>query len=785
MVERHLGSSRVVAADATCAAVSPGASVCFADVKPPSHDAPARVRSACDRGYVGVTGPKRPGRTLAPNRATEGRNDPTPPTPRSGVRDVVIVGGGPAAHRLADSLHARDGGRTLRVTVVGEELHAPYDRVALSTRLADVATDLTLQPTSMWDDGQHAAVTGERVVAIDRGARTATTSGGLVLPWDDLVLATGSSAPVPDLPGRRARPGVPHDRRRRRARRRGPRPRRGATAGRRASSSPAAGCSGSRPPAASRSSARDAAVVHSGGWLMSAQLDEGAGRALGRIIAGAGHRAAPRHPAVGRRSSRTAPWSASTLTNGRHIDADLVVFAIGISPRDELARDARARARPARRRRDRHRLRDVRPERLGDRRGRELRGPLHRARRPRERHGRGRRRPPARRRGRVHERRRRDEAQALGRRRRELRRRARPHRAGARDRLRRPGARPVPEARHDRRRARRCSAASSSATPRPTPSLRPLLGTRAVERARPPTSRPRAWRRRPATSCPTHALVCACNNVTAGTDPRRRHGGEPDGDGCTELGALKACTRAGTQCGSCVPLVKKLLESELTKSGIAVVAGALRALRRSAARSCSSRCGCSSSPRSTRSSRASAPAAAATSASPSSARSSPRQHGSYILDGGRGGLQDTNDRAMANMQKDGTYSVVPRIPARRDHPAEARRDRPGRHRLRPVHEDHGRPAHRPVRRATRPAARDLEAPRRRRVRVRAGLRQGAAQREELRRLDLVPLRRAGLRGDGRAARAALPRAARRRTSSSSASRAAPASAPRRAARTSA
>ncbi len=38
------------------------------------------------------------------------------------------------------------------------------------------------------------------------------------------------------------------------------------------------------------------------------------------------------------------------------------------------------------------------------------------------------------------------------------------------------------------------------------------------------------------------------------------------------------------------------------------------------------------------------------------------QHQGYILDDGRGTLQDTNDRAMANMQKDGTYSVVPRIP---------------------------------------------------------------------------------------------------------------------------
>src|SRR5215207_10777571 len=92
----------------------------------------------------------------------------TPATP--GVRDVVIVGGGPAAHRLADSLHARDGERTLRVTVVGEEPYLPYDRVALSTRLADAAADLTLQPSSMWEDGHIRLITGERVVAVDSDA---------------------------------------------------------------------------------------------------------------------------------------------------------------------------------------------------------------------------------------------------------------------------------------------------------------------------------------------------------------------------------------------------------------------------------------------------------------------------------------------------------------------------------------------------------------------------------------------------------------------------------------
>ena len=47
------------------------------------------------------------------------RNETTTP------REVVILGGGPAAHRLADALHARDTERTLRVSVLSEEAHLP------------------------------------------------------------------------------------------------------------------------------------------------------------------------------------------------------------------------------------------------------------------------------------------------------------------------------------------------------------------------------------------------------------------------------------------------------------------------------------------------------------------------------------------------------------------------------------------------------------------------------------------------------------------------------------
>ena len=101
----------------------------------------------------------------------------------------------------------------------------------------------------------------------------------------------------------------------------------------------------------------------------------------------------------------------------------------------------------------------------------------------------------------------------------------------------------------------------------------------------------------------------------------------------------------------------------------------------------------------------------------------------------------------------------PTDPRRRDHARGAAGDRAGRPGLRAVHQDHRRAADRHVRRATRAAARHLEATRRGRLRVRSRVRQVAADGEVVRRLDLVPLRRPGLRRHGGGAGAALPRPA--------------------------
>ena len=122
---------------------------------------------------------------------------------------------------------------------------------------------------------------------------------------------------------------------------------------------------------------------------------------------------------------------------------------------------------------------------------------------------------------------------------------------------------------------------------------------------------------------------------------------------------------------------------------------------------------------------------------------------------------------------------------RRDHAGEAHRPGRGRPQVRPLHQDHRGPAHRPLRGAGPPAARDLGRAGRGRLRERPRLRQGGADGQELRRLDLVPVRRAGLGRVRHPGRAALPRASGPRTSSRGPSRGASASAPRPRARTSA
>jgi nitrite reductase (NADH) large subunit len=155
---------------------------------------------------------------------------------------------------------------------------------------------------------------------------------------------------------------------------------------------------------------------------------------------------------------------------------------------------------------------------------------------------------------------------------------------------------------------------------------------------------------------PDTATVCSCNSVTKGaicaavTD-----GGQQD------LAGVKACTKAGTGCGGCMPLVTALLQDQLRKAGVAVtnhlcehfaysrqeLFDVVRVTGLSSFGEALARhgrgLGCE----------ICKPAVASMLASLGSG---------YILDGEQASLQDTNDHFLANLQRDGTYSVVPRVP---------------------------------------------------------------------------------------------------------------------------
>ncbi|GAB4008028.1 hypothetical protein GCM10029992_63370 [Glycomyces albus] len=150
---------------------------------------------------------------------------------------------------------------------------------------------------------------------------------------------------------------------------------------------------------------------------------------------------------------------------------------------------------------------------------------------------------------------------------------------------------------------------------------------------------------------PDGAQVCSCNAVTKGEIMGAI------GDGCHDVGAIKSCTKAGTSCGSCVPMLKQLLAEggvEVSKSvcehftqsraelfDIIKVTGITTFSELIARYGSGGGCDLCK------------PAVASILASLS---------GGHILEGEQATLQDTNDHFLANLQRNGTYSVVPRIP---------------------------------------------------------------------------------------------------------------------------
>ena len=252
-------------------------------------------------------------------------------------RKLVVTGNGMVGHRAVQALRERDARGEWQVAVFAEEHRTAYDRVALTSYVDGWdPSALGLPGADFACDDAVSLHLGDPVVAIDRAAQVVTSASGLRESYDALVLATGSAPFVPPVPGHDL-PGcfvyrTIDDLDAIRA------ATAGNGAGRRAALVVGGGLLGLEAAKALRDMGMSPHVVELAPRLMPLQVDDGGGALLARLI---GALDVTVHTGVSTQAIESDRGRLlAKLSNGTELDVDLVVFAAGIRPRDQLARSA-------------------------------------------------------------------------------------------------------------------------------------------------------------------------------------------------------------------------------------------------------------------------------------------------------------------------------------------------------------------------------------------------------------------------------------------------------------
>jgi nitrite reductase (NADH) large subunit len=553
---------------------------------------------------------------------------------------LAVVGNGMVGLRFLEEAVARDLHDRFQVVVFGDERQPAYDRVHLSSAFDDGPDGLLLADPEWYEEHGIDLRLGQRVVRLDPHHRFLEDEDGRVLRYDECVLATGSSAFVPPMPGADAAGAFAYrtldDLAALRA---------WATAGCERAVVVGGGLLGLEAANALRTLGVATTIVELAPRLMAVQLDDGGGALLRRKVEALGLEV------------RTGVASSAVLTtpDGRvrglalgedeELPADLVVFAAGIRPRDQLARDAGlpvgerggvvvddglATAAPH--------LHAIGEVACHDGRCHGLVAPGYEmaavlaARLAGDAAARFSPTPPATKlkllgvdvavAGRA------DDADALV----------------------------VDDPIAGTYRKLVLGADGEVTGLVLVGDLGPFAALAGLALAKAPAPANALDLLTGAADAGDDGTVCSCHNVT-GTDVRTAI---RDGD-LEDVGAIKACTKAGTGCGSCVSLLDRMLGEELLRAGKEVRRGLcehftqsrqelFEIVRLTGVRSFAElidRVGTG------RGCAICKPTVASMFASLASG---------HILDGEQASLQDTNDHFLANLQRDGTYSVVPRVP---------------------------------------------------------------------------------------------------------------------------
>jgi len=121
-------------------------------------------------------------------------------------KHLVVIGNGMVGHKFLELLLEHPRRDDWNVVTFCEEPRLAYDRVNLSTFFAGkTASDLSLVDPDAYREAGIVVHVGDRAVSIDRERKTVTSALGKTVPYDKVILATGSSPLVPPIPGREAR----------------------------------------------------------------------------------------------------------------------------------------------------------------------------------------------------------------------------------------------------------------------------------------------------------------------------------------------------------------------------------------------------------------------------------------------------------------------------------------------------------------------------------------------------------------------------------------------------
>ena len=255
------------------------------------------------------------------------------------AQKLVVIGNGMAPGRALEKLFATKAD-AYDVTIFNAEPRVNYDRILLSPVLSGEKSyeDIVIHGDAWYSDNGVTLHKGKKVVAVDRSSRTVTAEDGTTAAYDKLLIATGSNPfiiPVPghDLPGVLTYRDLDDVNAMLIAAEQGGR---AVVIG--------GGLLGLEAAAGLKARGMDVSVVHLMPTLMERQLDAAAGQLLKRALEARGievltsantKEIAATHESLGPQKVRSV-----VLEDGRELPADIVVMAVGIRPNAGLAKDA-------------------------------------------------------------------------------------------------------------------------------------------------------------------------------------------------------------------------------------------------------------------------------------------------------------------------------------------------------------------------------------------------------------------------------------------------------------